>query len=77
MIVGAEENVAGSRPTAFTSEYLVTAQKPGPSGSGCQWTGSWDRSHRNCSCGWPWAKDSGESRSMAGPRDAVVVMPWF
>ena len=30
---GDDENVAASRPTAFTSAYRVTAQNPGPSGS--------------------------------------------
>ena len=69
----AEENVAGSRPIAFTSSYRVTAQKPGPPGSSCRCTGSCSRSHRKTSCGCPPSKASGSSRSMTG----AVVMDMF
>ena len=86
---GDDENVAASRPTAFTSAYRVTAQKPGPSGSSWRWTGSCSRSQANWACGCPWANDAGDSRSMAtwsvsvtapgwhGSRPAVGSMTWI
>src|SRR5437016_2284615 len=73
MMVGTDEKAPGSRPTALTSSYLVTAQNPGPSGSGCQWTGSRARSHWNWSWGCPWAKAPGASRSIVGAGAAEVM----
>ena len=66
MIVGTDEKVAESRPTAVTSACRVTAKKPGPSGSACQCTGSCSRSHWNCAWGWPFAKLAGSDRSIRG-----------
>ena len=42
-----DEKSSGWRETCFRSSYFVTHQKPGPSASGCQCTGSCARSARN------------------------------
>ncbi len=42
-----EEKSSGERCTVRMSSYRVTAQKPRPSGSGFQWTGSSWRSLAN------------------------------
>jgi hypothetical protein len=70
MMVGSDENVFGSRPIARTSSKRVTAQKPGPFGSSCQYTGACSRSHRYWSCGWPMLKLAGDNKSicMGEPR---------
>ncbi len=51
-----EEKVRQSLATAVMSACLVIAQKPRPSRSACQWTGSSRRSTANISCGTRSAK---------------------
>src|SRR3954447_10364494 len=60
-----DEYVAPSRPTATTSSYFVTTQKPGPSGSGCLYTGALFRRYVNQSWGTPCVNLSRSSRSMS------------
>src|SRR5579871_1132670 len=64
MMVGSEEKLLKSRSTFQTSSKRVTAQKPRPSGSSCQWTGSSSRSQRYCSWGWPSEKLANDSKSI-------------
>ncbi len=51
--LAAELKRSYSRLTVTQSSYLVTAQKPGPPGSSCQWTGSWRRRWANQAWGTP------------------------
>ena len=48
-----DENVRQSLATAAMSSWRVMAQKPRPSCSSCQWTGSSWRKSANISCGTP------------------------
>ncbi len=68
-----ELNSFGWRLIIRTSSYLVIAQKPGPSGSGCQYTGAFSRSQRYCSHGWPWANEAVLTRSISMPADRTGV----
>src|ERR687894_7533 len=60
-----DENDAASRLHVMTSACRLITQKPGPSGSGCLYTGALARRYVNHSCGIPCVKRSRSSRSMS------------
>src|SRR4029450_14021476 len=62
---GAWLNVAGSRATRTMSSCRVSAQNPGPFGSGCRNTGASRRGSANCACGTPARYASGFAMSIS------------